>query len=217
VMTPPVPPSEKERLRTLGLYRVLDTMSEKAFDDLVRLASQIAGTPISVVSLVDEARQWFKAKVGLDATETPRDVAFCAHAILHKGIFIVEDATKDDRFADNPLVTSDPSIRFYAGAPLVMANGQALGTICVIDRTPRRLTETQLDALRVLRDTVVVQLELRRAVSDLNAISKLLPLCAWCRNIRSEQGHWSSLEEYVGQSGVTHGICPDCERQFGSE
>lgn len=213
-MKAPLPRNEGERLRTLGLYQVLDTASEKSFDDLVRLASQIAGTPISVMSLVDDARQWFKAKVGLDATETSRDVAFCAHAILGEEVFIVEDATKDDRFSDNPLVTSDPSIRFYAGAPLIMPNGEAIGTLCVIDSTPRKLEESQVDALRVLRDAVVTQLELRRAISDLKAVAQLLPLCAWCRNVRSEQGRWCSLEEYVGQSGVSHGICPDCQRQF---
>lgn len=205
--------NEVERLRTLRLYNIIDTQAEQAFDDLARLAAAICETPIGLVSIVDESRQWFKARVGLDVPQTPRDVAFCAHAIQQPDVFVVEDATKDSRFSSNPLVTEDPAIRFYAGAPLVVADGSALGTLCVIDRQPRRLTSEQLDALTILRRSVVAQLELRRAVDDLRNVGRLLSMCAWCRNVRTDSGAWLPLHRYVMKSSeVSHGLCPECER-----
>lgn len=167
-MPAPIPDQEPMRLKALENQRILDTIPEKAFDDLVRLAGFICGTPISLISLVDETRQWFKARVGLKVQGTPRDLAFCAHAILDpQKVMVVPDATQDDRFSHNPLVTGDPSIRFYAGAPLVTGDGFALGTLCVIDRVPRTLTAEQLDALQVLRDQVIREMELRLATADL--------------------------------------------------
>jgi PAS domain S-box-containing protein len=157
-----VPADEEARLEALRELEILDTPPEREFDDLVQIASQICGTPISMISLIDRDRQFFKAKVGVEARETSRDVAFCAHAILQRGLFVVADATKDPRFATNPLVTLDPKIRFYAGAPLRTPDGHALGTICVIDRTPRQLTEEQENSLRALSRQVEAQLELRR-------------------------------------------------------
>ncbi len=208
--------NEIHRLNALHLYRILDTTSEKAFDDLTQLASTICETPISLVSLVDEKRQWFKSHKGVTATETPRDQAFCAHAIEYGEIMVVEDAQQDTRFINNPLVTGDPHIRFYAGAPLQVANGVRLGTLCVIDRVPRTLSNTQIVALKTLRDAVVAQLELRRAVNDLKAIQDIIPMCAWCRSVRidglAKKGTvWQPLHKYVETlAPVTHTICPNC-------
>lgn len=162
----PLPPDETARLCALQCYAILDTAPEATFDKLTRLAAQLCGTPIALVSLIDAHRQWFKSKVGIEVTETPRDVAFCAHAILQPEMLIVPDTLTDARFARNPLVTADPGIRFYAGTPLMTAAGQALGTLCVIDRTPRTLTPQQMEILQVLGQQVVTQLELRRSLME---------------------------------------------------
>ncbi len=166
----PIPENETERLEALRRYQILDTQSEAVFDDLAALASYICGTPIGLVSLVDSDRQWFKAKVGLDASETPRDISFCGHTILANDTLIVEDALADSRFADNPLVTSDPKIRFYAGAKLKTSDGHALGSLCVIDRVPRRLTAAQKEALEALSRQVVAQMEYKRNVLEMAEI-----------------------------------------------
>jgi GAF domain-containing protein len=167
-MKAPLPPDEAQRLATLAQYQVLDTPPEEAFDDLTLLASRICQMPIALVSLVDEHRQWFKAKVGMAAAETPRDIAFCAHAILHKdAVFEIHDAQADPRFVDNPLVTGEPQVRYYAGAPLIAPDGRALGALCVMDRTPRTLTAEQSEALRALSRHVVSQMELRRQTRQL--------------------------------------------------
>jgi GAF domain-containing protein len=166
-MTTPLPKNEKQRLKVLWQYDVLDTVPEEVFDDLTELAARICGAPLALISLVDENRQWFKSRVGVTQSETKRDVSFCAHAILQNDLFIVPDATVDKRFANNPLVTSEPKIRFYAGAPLVTPDGHALGTLCVLDQSPRELNADQRQALRVLARHVVGQLELRRQSREL--------------------------------------------------
>lgn len=166
-MSVPIPNDEVERLAALRHYEILDTDPEQAFDDLTLLASFICGTPMSLVSLIDEDRQWYKSKVGLEGQETPRELAFCAHAIMGREIFEVPNAMLDARFADNPLVTGDPSIRFYAGSPLVNEEGRALGTLCVIDSVPRELSDEQREALDALGRQVMAQIELRRKLRDL--------------------------------------------------
>lgn len=167
VVAAPVPPEEPARLEALHAYRILDTPPEPALDDLTTLAATITGAPISLISLIDGTRQWFKSRVGMAQAETPRDEAFCAHTILGKDLLIVPDASADPRFATNRYVTGDPLIRFYAGVPLVTADGHALGTLCVLDRAPRQLTPEQIRALRVLARYAMSELELRKANRDL--------------------------------------------------
>ena len=163
-----IPSNEAERVRALKAYEILDTLPEQEYQDIVYLASLICEAPIAVVSLVDEDRQWFKARLGVDAEQTDRDIAFCAHAVLTpESLMIVPDARQDPRFADNPLVTGALQIGFYAGAPLVTGDGLALGTLCVIDHKPRVLTESQQLALAALSRQVMTQLERRQQISKL--------------------------------------------------
>lgn len=167
-MAASLPDNEAIRLRALKEYGVLDTASEQDFDDITRLASFICKTPMSLISLIDDSRQWFKARVGLEATQTAREHAFCAHAILRPSeVMVVPDAKADERFTANPLVTGDPHIRFYAGVPLVTPTGEALGTLCVLDHTPRELDPEQVEVLRALARQVISQLELRRSLMTL--------------------------------------------------
>jgi isoamylase len=168
----PEPPNEEQRLEELWSYEVLDTEPEETLDEITALASQICETPIALVSLIDTDRQWFKSTVGLDLSETPREVAFCAHTIMGTEIMEVPDVTADGRFAQNPLVLGDPNIRFYAGVPLVTPSGNALGCLCVMDREPRQLTEMQRQALKVLSRLVVAQFELRRRARALQEAIK---------------------------------------------
>src|SRR6266849_513738 len=168
------PLDEAARLEALHRYRVLDTPPEPGFDDITFLAANVCKTPVALISLVDANRQWFKSKVGLTVAETAREVSFCTHAIRQGDLLVVPDALEDERFRSNPLVTTDPKIRFYAGAPLVTPDGYALGTLCVIDRVPRRLSEQQAEALRVLSRQVVGQLELRRTKTASQATADLL-------------------------------------------
>ena len=182
----PLPANEQERLATLRKYDILDTEPEAAFESMVQLASYICQTPIAAISLVDEHRQWFKAITGLDARETSRDVAFCAHAILQDETMVVPDATQDDRFSDNPLVTSAPDIRVYAGVPLSTSDGHHLGTLCVIDRVPRELASEQLDAIKTLADNIMAHLDLRLSHKQVRQFVDDLQLAASIFDAASE-------------------------------
>jgi signal transduction histidine kinase len=169
MINPQKPPDEEQRLDILQEYQILATPSEQSYDDITFLASQICETPIAAISLVDSDRQWFKSKVGLEADETSRDIAFCAHAILDKTqLLVVQDAQQDERFRGNPLVTGNPHIRFYAGAPLVTPGGYPLGTLCVIDSKARELSPGQKHALEILSREVVSLMELRKALRELD-------------------------------------------------
>lgn len=163
----PIPDNEEQRIVVLRHYNVLDTAEDIAFDNVAKLAAVICEVPIALVSFVDDHRQWLKARVGMNVSETPRDMAFCAHAILQPDLMIVPDALSDERFAKNPLVLSDPHIRFYAGAPLEVEPGIRLGTLCVIGNEPRDLLPSQAFALEVLRDHVVALLHLQVATRKL--------------------------------------------------
>jgi GAF domain-containing protein len=166
-MKPPIPKNEAKRLNVLWQYDILDTVPEAVFDDLAELAGHICEAPIALITLVDEKRQWFKARVGTSMKETTRDISFCAHAILQDELFIVSDASKDPRFKTNPMVTGKAKIRFYAGAPLKSPDGFALGTLCVVDKKARILSDEQKQALRILARHVETQLELRRHAIEL--------------------------------------------------
>ncbi|MCO5935457.1 GAF domain-containing sensor histidine kinase [Mucilaginibacter sp. RB4R14] len=164
----PVPENESERLASLASYNILDTTLEVDFEELTILASEICQTPIALISLIDDRRQWFKSKYGIKVSESPKEFAFCAHTIVNKNeVMVVPDAREDSRFATNPLVTGDEKIVFYAGVPLLNEDGHALGSLCVIDHEPKKLTEKQLNALRVLAKQVLNQMELRRKIARL--------------------------------------------------
>jgi PAS domain S-box-containing protein len=168
------PLNENQRLESLKSLNILDTLPERDFDQITLLASQICGTPIALISLVDENRQWFKSKVGLSAAETPRDLAFCAHAILNEEVFVIPDSSKDERFFDNPLVTNAPFVNFYSCAPLKSPNGINIGTICVIDSKPNVLSDQQIQALKMLSEQVTRLLQLRLEVERLKETQKIL-------------------------------------------
>ena len=216
------PPTSDEaaRMSALRALEILDTEAEAQFDNLTRLAADLCALPIALVSLVDSERQWFKSRVGLDAPETPREHAFCAHAIHGDDVMVVEDATRDVRFANNPLVTGEPNIRFYAGAPLITRDGHALGTLCVIGDAPRTISTQETRALETLAQQAMTLLEYRRvsrdlseALSQVKVLSGLIPICAWCKQVRDDDGYWHEVDRYIAThtgADITHGICPEC-------
>ena len=226
-MKAPIPTNEAARLAALKEYHILDTKPEQAYEDITALAAQICGVPLAMISLVDEARQWFKSKVGTDRQQTSREIAFCAHAILQRKPFVVRDAMKDRRFCGTELVTGEPHIRFYGGYPLINPEGHALGTLCAMDRKPRRLSAGQEKAMQALARQVMALLESRRvsarladALERVKILEELLPICAWCKRIRDDRGYWAKVEAYIHEhAGVdfTHGICPECLQKMRSK
>jgi GAF domain-containing protein len=224
----PLPEGEGERVNTLRGYGILDTHPEDRFDELTRLAAAICRAPIAVISLVDEDRQWFKSKLGIEACQTARRDAFCAHTILSHELFIVPDARQDPRFATSPLVLSDPYVRFYAGAPLTEPQGHNLGALAVMDRVPRQLEREQMEALGILSRQVIAQVTLgknlealklalkarddleedmqtviqdfQEAKATIHTLKGLLPVCAWCKKVRDDRGFWEQVEAYITAS-----------------
>jgi GAF domain-containing protein len=165
-MEAPLPPNETERLRSLAMYEILDTLPETVFDEITLLATYICGCPIATISIIDKDRQWYKSRIGIDAAETSREISFCAHTIRQNEPLVVEDASQDERFMDNPVVVNEPHVRFYAGVALVNPDGYALGTLCVVDTQTRQLTDEQIVALNALSRHVMTHLELRRALIE---------------------------------------------------
>ena len=207
-MSAPLPSNESERLRALREYDILDTLPEQEYQDIVQLAALICGTPIALVSLVDTDRQWFKAKVGIDASETSRETAFCAHALLQPDeLLLVPDARSDPRFADNPLVKDAPNIHFYAGAPLKTSAGHVLGTLCVVDTKPRELSPVQQEALFALSRQVISQLDIRVKLNELEqAQRQLREVAAHQDRIKEEERTRIAREIHDELGGVMTGI-----------
>ena len=217
--------NELDRIEELNSYGILDSMPEKDYDNLTWLAAQICGTPISLISLIDPTRQWFKSHHGLDATETPRELAFCAHAInAPNEILIVPDSREDERFSDNPLVTGDPHVIFYAGMPLVSSNGHPLGTLCVIDNVPNSLSVDQIESLKALSQQVVRLMELARSENNMTSEKLQLALDSsamgvWVWNIQTNDLEWDdqmyrlygiTSETFSGNyEAWTNGLHPD--------
>ena len=169
--SPKAPINEIQRLAALKRSKLLDTTAEEVFDDITKLASQICETPFALITLVDDTRQWFKSNIGLDVSETAREISFCSHAILGNKLFEIPDALNDERFRKNPLVVSDPHIRFYAGMPLITSEGYAFGTLCVIDTTPKQLTYEQRSALQMLGRQVVTLIEYRMSMIETGLVN----------------------------------------------
>ncbi|MDB4304243.1 GAF domain-containing protein, partial [Desulfosarcina sp.] len=170
----PIPDNEKERLKSLKSYDILDTPDEEDFNEITRLAARIAKSPIGLISLIDEERQWFKSKVGLNVKETPRNISFCQHAIMQDDIYEIPNALKNELFLNNPLVKGNPDIRFYAGVPLIDPKGFHLGTLCVIDTKPKKLSLEQKEVLKLLAKAVVNHLNLRKHKIELQEREKVL-------------------------------------------
>lgn len=219
-MKVPISKSEIRRLEALRNYEILDSAPEREFDDVVKIAAHICGVPLATLTFVDGDRQWFKATIGFEKSEIPPEDAFYKHTISCADLLLVEDTMADPRFAKSPLVTSESHIRFYAGVPLLNAEGDGLGCLCVLDRESRTLSDEQAKVLKALARLVVSQMELRRvshaladALHDVRALQGLLPICAHCKGIRNDEGYWERVEEYLGhhtEAELSHGICPKC-------
>ena len=212
--------NEEERLRALSEYRILGTQPEQCYDDITKIASLTCETPISLMSLVDTDKQWFKSRCGFETKETSRDVSFCAHAIASPEPLIIEDALLDERFKFNPLVVEEPKIRLYAGFPLQTPSDQRIGTLCVIDRKPGCLSSKQHQIMVALSRQVVSLLELRKrslrlldALTHMHNAEGILTTCSYCKEVRDANGEWQHLEKYLSKISdirFSHGICDSC-------
>ena len=189
----PIPINEKQRIERLHSYNILDTDSEDSFDDFTKLAAQICDVPICLISLVDEDRQWFKSRFGLDIEETPREVSFCQYAIMDEHVLEVKDTLKDERFKDNPLVTGDLSVRFYAGAPLLDEDGFAMGTLCVIDQKPREMTADQKQALQYIANSAIRMIRLRKKNEERSQFSQFFQMSLDMLCIAGTDGFFKEL------------------------
>lgn len=211
--------NEAFRLEVLSRYQ-LSRESEEDFENMVALATLLCKAQTGLVSILEEDHQWFKARRNMAAPGTSRDVAFCAHTIQTNDIMVVPDAQKDPRFQDNPLVTGEPFIRFYAGVPIKSKEGPPLGTLCVIDNYPRSLTDEQQRALYHLAKLTSVLFEQRRqyvelcdAVKHIKTLEGLLPICSYCKMIRKDDNSWTPIESFLAENSeasLTHGICESC-------
>lgn len=216
----PIPPNEFGRLAALREYYILDTAAEQAFEDITALAAFVCDVPIAIISLVDEARQWFKSRIGINEQQTPRDIAFCAYAIMRPEPLIVHDACADARFENSKLVTEEPRIRFYAGFPLISHTGFGLGALCAVDRKPRHISPPQQAAMQGLSRQVMALLELRRlsarmanTLETMKSVHGHILVCFCCQRVRDHQGNWLPPEAFLRkelEASVSPGICPDC-------
>ena len=218
----PLPANELKRLEALRLYAALDLSPRHGFEDIARAAAELAEVPTALVSLIDEQRQWFMGSIGFTGAETPREETFCTHTILGADLMLVENATLDSRFSENPHVTAANGVRFYAGAPIVDDAGHAIGSLCVVDSRPRQLSRAKQATLMALARTAMRLLEHRRLIhllgeslKEVKTVQGFLPICASCKSIRTDDGYWNRIEEYFStrtDARLSHGVCPDCFR-----
>ena len=214
------------RLTTLHRYQILDSVSERTYDDIVKLAAHIFEAPIAAILQVDNGKHRLKTAVGVRGAElfSLHTQSFCDETMHEQDVLVIEDVAADERFLQNPIVTSGPQIRFYAGAPLAMPDGLGLGSLCVMDVKPRRAARREKEMLQSLARMVMTTMELHR-VSDTLAsevlkvknLTGLLPICAGCKNIRNDGGYWQRVESFVQENSsaeFTHGMCPDCARKY---
>ncbi|MDX1972124.1 MAG: GAF domain-containing protein [Candidatus Sumerlaeia bacterium] len=216
---------EYARLDALKAFRILDTEEDKLFDNITTLAAELCETPIALISLVDEERQWFKSRKGLTVCETAREYAFCRYTILSDEVLVIRDATLDVRTRNNPLVLGEPNIRFYAGAPLITHDGFSLGSLCVIDQKPRDISSFQLSSLKRLAEHVIFLMERRKTLRQLMDVvaqssknPRIVTVCGFCKSVKQSNGNWMKLEEPHGEDlTLSHGICPSCYLEYFSE
>lgn len=224
-MSYPIPANEKKRLEALRLYQALDATPDQAFQDIAAIAAQIANAPVALISLVGKTHERYEANIGFTGNGVPRQESFCTHTILGTEALVVEDATADARFAQNPHVTKAGGVRFYAGAPIVDREGHGLGSVCVVDTKPRQLAPDKVDVLMRLARTAMRLLEQRRlstklaeALEEVKTVQGLLCICSHCKDIRVSDDYWSRVDEYFSthtDALFSHGLCPVCfEREY---